>query len=88
MSNEIIIKRFLDIKDCIEIILDRTSNLKSHMDFVNDDEAIEKFDSVMMRLQVIGELLKNIDKKIPDFLKTYSEINWKQAVGLRNIISH
>lgn len=88
MSNEIIIKRFLDIKDCIEIILDRTGNLKSYMDFVNDDEALERFDSVMMRLQVIGELLKSIDKKVPDILKAYPEINWKQAVGLRDIISH
>lgn len=88
MSKEITIKRFLDVKDCINIVLERTKDMKSFAEFVSDDKALERFDSIMMRLQVIGKLLKNIDKKVPGFLKAYPEINWKQAVGLRDIISH
>ncbi len=88
MHNEVLIKKFLDVKDCIDIILKRTRDIKSFSEFVKDDSGIERFDSVMMRLQVIGEILKNIEKKNPNFLTSYPEINWKQAMGLRDVISH
>ncbi len=41
-----------------------------------------------MRLQVIGELLKKIDKKDPSFLKSHNEINWDNIMRLRDIVSH
>ncbi len=53
------------------------------------EEGQEKLDSICMQLITIGESLKNIDK-ITDYklLKSYPEIEWKKAKGLRDIITH
>jgi len=46
-------------------------------------------DSICMQLINIGEALKQIDR-ITDqsLLMNYLEINWKQAKGMRDIITH
>ena len=42
-----------------------------------------------MQLIVIGEALKNFDKVTEyNILKRYSQVEWKKAKGLRDIISH
>lgn len=41
-----------------------------------------------MRLQTIGESLKNVEKRNKDFLSKYPEIEWKEIMKLRDIISH
>ncbi len=41
-----------------------------------------------MRLQVVGELLKKIDKIDSTLFKKYSEIEWEKIMRLRDIISH
>ncbi len=50
---------------------------------------MEKLDSICMQLMAIGESLKNIDKITNKTLLTrYPEIDWKGAIGLRDIITH
>lgn len=46
------------------------------------------FDSISMRLQVIGETLKKISNSYPNYLNQFNEIEWKKIIGLRDIISH
>jgi uncharacterized protein with HEPN domain len=41
-----------------------------------------------MRLQIIGELVKKIDKLEPNLLEKYPEIEWPNIMKLRDIISH
>ena len=45
-------------------------------------------DAIAMRLQVVGELLKKIDRHDSSFLKNYSGINWDNIMRLRDIVSH
>lgn len=50
---------------------------------------MEKFDSICMVLIAIGESLKNLDKLTDNkLLVRYPQIDWKNAKGIRDIISH
>lgn len=40
-------------------------------------------------LAAIGETIKNLDKAANrNFLNRYSQVNWKQVMGMRDIIVH
>ena len=45
-------------------------------------------DAICMRLQIIGELLKKIQKIDPLVLQGYAQIEWPNIMKLRDIISH
>lgn len=63
--------------------------IKSSDDFLEDDDSLEKLDSISMRLVAIGEGFKNIDKLSNyKLLKNYPNIPWKQVKGIRDILSH
>ncbi len=51
-----------DIKFSLELIQKRSKNITSSDDFLQDDDGLEKMDSISMRLVAIGEGFKNIDK--------------------------
>ena len=52
----------------IEMIRDRFEGIKNSDDFIYSKEGMTKLDAISMRLQSIGEALKNIDKRDRDFL--------------------
>lgn len=70
-------------------ILRRFDPVKSVEDFTETPAGMEKLDSICMLLIAIGESLKNLDK-ITDgtLLPKYPGVDWKKAMGLRDIISH
>ncbi len=77
------------ILDSIEMIKDRFEGITSSDDFMYSKDGMTKLDSISMRLQSIGEALKNIDKRDRDFLlevadKTY----WSNIIKTREIITH
>jgi len=73
----------------IDQILLRSKEIKSYEQFLSDDTGLEKLDSICMQLINIGEALKQIDKLTDDsLLIKYSEIDWKNAKGMRDIITH
>lgn len=50
---------------------------------------MEKLDSICMQFIAVGEALKNIDKITSgDLLSGCPEIDWKGAMGFRDIIVH
>ena len=52
-------------------------------------EGREKLDAIGMKLLVIGELLKKIDKKTNKLLLSqYTGIDWSGFIGLRDVIAH
>lgn len=54
----------------------------SFEEFRNYEMAV---DAVLRNLEVIGEAVKNI----PDDLKNrHQEVEWKEAVGFRNVLAH
>ena len=77
------------ILESIALIKRRFKNIKSSDDFLNNDEGLDRLDAISMRLQAIGEALKNIDKRDRDFLllvatKSY----WSQIIKTREILTH
>ena len=50
---------------------------------------MERLESTCMLLIAIGESIKGIDKLTnKEFLPQYSEVDWKGAMGIRDIIAH
>lgn len=57
--------------------------------FLSDEVGLLKLDSISMRLIVIGEGFKNIDKLTEHkLLSSYGDIEWKNVKGVRDILSH
>lgn len=88
MLDEITVENLQLISESLDLINKRFSNITQPDDFVLDDSGVMILDAIAMRLQVVGELLKKIDKKNNSFLKGYSEINWDNIMRLRDIVSH
>ena len=77
------------ILEASDRIAKRFEPISSVDDFTNTPEGMEKLDAICMPIIAIGEGLKQIDKIAGDeFLLKYSQIDWKGAKGMRDIISH
>ncbi|HQS67941.1 MAG TPA: DUF86 domain-containing protein [Sulfuricurvum sp.] len=77
------------ILQSIELIQKRFLAIRQSDDFMKDDEGLEKLDSISMRLQSIGEALKNIYKTDPQVLENIAPKNyWSEIIKFREVISH
>ncbi len=77
------------IEESIGLIQKRFSSIESADDFLADDEGLEKLDSIILRIQTIGEALKNIDKHQKGFLEQAApSYYWSNIIKLRDLISH
>lgn len=90
MFDTILVKEILcQIKDALEKIARRTSKISCANDFTDTPEGMEKLDGVCMLFMAVGEPLKKIDKMTSgSLLPRYPEIDWKGAIGFRDIIAH
>ena len=70
-----------DIVDSAEKIARYTKNITEE-DFLVNEQAK---DAVIMRIQIIGEAVKNLPT---DLKRKHKDINWKKSVKLRNIFIH
>lgn len=69
-----------DISKAIEHIEEYT--IKGHDDFMSDEMTQ---DAVIYKLAIIGEAASKLP---PELKKKYSEIPWKDVIGLRSVIIH
>lgn len=69
-----------DILVSIELIREYTASL-SFEEFSRDRKTI---DAVIRNFEIIGEAVKNI----PQEIKSKYDYNWKDVVGLRDVLSH
>ena len=77
------------IEESIELIRKRFASIECADDFLEDDEGLEKLDSIILRIQTIGEALKNIDKHRKGFLEQAAPSEyWSKIIKLRDLISH
>jgi len=73
----------------IELIEERFEAIKTRDDFIDNRVGLEKLDAISMRLQSIGEAIKNLLKRDPDILLEQREKNyWSDLIKFREIISH
>ncbi len=83
------------IRDNLQIILEsivliehRFSKINSAEDLVSSEDGVLILDAIAMRLQVVGELLKKINKVDKSILENYPQIEWDNIMRLRDIVSH
>jgi uncharacterized protein with HEPN domain len=77
------------IDNALETIKNRTEMIQSVNDFTDTPAGMEKLDSVCMLFMAIGDALKKIDKiTAGKLLSKHPEIDWKGAIGFRDIIAH
>lgn len=88
MSDEIIDVIFETIIDSIEVSESRFTKIIHPDDFVLSEEGSILLDAIAMRLQVIGEQIKKMEKVSPELLQSQEEIEWKKIMKLRDLISH
>jgi uncharacterized protein with HEPN domain len=74
--------------ESIVLIEDRFSKINNADDLVSSDSGILILDGITMRLQVVGELLRKINKMDKSLLEKYPEIEWDKIIRLRDIVSH
>jgi uncharacterized protein with HEPN domain len=73
----------------INLIEKRFESINFSDDFLSNEIGIEKLDSISMRLQTIGEAIKNILKTDNEaLLRGAPSDYWSNIVKLREIISH
>ena len=76
------------VLESLEIIKKRFDQVKKPDDFVSNADGVLLFDAISMRIQVVGETIKQIEKRHRKFLNQYTEIEWDKIMRLRDIISH
>jgi len=73
----------------IDLIEKRFKSVTSSNDFLSNDSGLEKLDSISMRLQTIGEAIKNILKTDRETLLIGAPSDyWRNIIKLREIILH
>jgi uncharacterized protein with HEPN domain len=73
----------------INLINRRFQGINKSDDFIYSDEGLDKLDAISMRLQSIGEALKNLYNRETNLLLEISEKNyWSQIIKTRDFISH
>lgn len=88
-DKELVLEILRNIEWAIGVILKRSSKIKSYNDFLENDDGLEKLDSICMQLINIGEALKELDKiTSQNLLGNYQEVDWKAAKGMRDVITH
>ena len=88
MSNELILNILEDIQDSIEIILQRIKVIDTADDFLKNEYNLTLYDAIVMRLQVIGELIKNAKNKNQEIFDKHNQVNWDEIIRMRDRISH
>lgn len=88
-DKELAIEILAQILHAAQKVLRRFEAIKSVEDFTNSDAGMEKLDAVCMQLIAMGDSLKKFDTITENkILPRYPQIEWKKAIGLRDIISH
>ncbi|MFA5215884.1 DUF86 domain-containing protein [Sulfuricurvum sp.] len=77
------------ILESLRLIKRRFSGIASSDDFLDSDEGLDKLDAISMRLQSIGEALKNLDKCQQELLLMVANKEyWNKIIRTREILTH
>lgn len=88
-DKELALNIIATIEEVLHTILNRTVSITSVDDFLKSETGMILLDSVCIKLMAVGESIKNLDKVTEKrLLSTYQHINWRDIMGMRDIIVH
>ena len=80
---------YLDLMlESIKLIEGRFLKIQLADEFVLSGDGITLLDSISMRLQVIGESVRKIQKLNPSFLDSHPDVEWDKIARFRDFVSH
>lgn len=88
-NEEILYYSLKQIASTIERIINNSKYIDNSQYYVHSPAGMERLESTCMLLLAIGESIKGIDKMTQkQLLSNYPEVDWKGAMGIRDIIAH
>ena len=80
---------YLDMMlESIKLIENRFLKIQLADEFVQSGDGITLLDSISMRLQVIGESVRKIQKLNPSILDSHPDVEWDKIARFRDFVSH
>ena len=77
------------IEQTVERVIVNSEQITSYNYYYMSPAGMERLESTCMLLIAIGEGIKGIDKVTnKELLPKYPEVDWKGAMGIRDIIAH
>ena len=86
-NKEVLLSKFEYIREHLTKLNEYTQGITNSDDYSTTQGGI-LFDATMMRLQALGENLKQIEQKAPEVFASHSEVEWIKIIRFRDIISH
>jgi uncharacterized protein with HEPN domain len=72
----------------IHLVQARFSKIETADDFILSPEGVTLLDAISMRLQVVGESVKQIQNTDPSILEHHKGIEWDKISKFRDLVSH
>lgn len=84
-----ILYRLKKIETAVQRLITQNEMVKTTNDYYCTPWGMERLESSCMLLIAVGESIKGLDKDTnKQLLPLYPEVDWKGAMGLRDIIAH
>ena len=88
-DHNLVLSIVTQIDGALQKIADRAARFNSADEFTASSFGMEALDSICMLFMAVGEALKHIDKITEGRLfARYPEVDWKGAMGFRDVIAH
>ena len=88
-DRDLVLTVLRQIDQAADTIQSRTRDLHGPDDFTDTPAGREKLDGVCMQFMAIGEALKKVDRITEgQLLARFPEVDWKGAMGFRDLIAH
>lgn len=88
-KTEYVLTALAKIKQTVERVISNSEQIASYKYYYMSPAGMERLESTCMLLIAIGESIKGIDKITgKELLPLYPEVDWKGAMGIRDIIAH
>ena len=86
---EYVLTALAKIEQTVERVLANSQQITSYNYYYMSPAGMERLESTCMLLIAIGESIKGIDKITnKELLPQYPQVDWKGAMGIRDIIAH
>lgn len=86
---ELLVEKLQALLEALERIPRRFAGITAPEDFYSSDTGVDRMDAICMILIAAGEEFKNIDRKTEGkLLSRYPGVNWRGAIGVRDVLAH